>query len=48
MSNSFELLTDPIDAIQKKYEILSGIVIVEHGGKVHGSQSHNDTNNICS
>jgi hypothetical protein len=40
MSNSFELLTGPIDTIQKKYEILSDIVIVEHGGKVHGSQSH--------
>ena len=34
MSNSFELLTGPIDTIQKKYEILSDIVIVEHGGKV--------------
>jgi hypothetical protein len=45
MSNSFELLTGPIDVIQKKYEILSDIVIVEHGGKVHGSQSHNVTNN---
>ena len=45
MSNSFELLTGPIDTIQKKYEILSDIVIVEHGGKVHGSQSHNVTNN---
>ena len=32
MSNSFELLTGPIDTIQKKYEILSDIVIVEHGG----------------
>ncbi len=45
MSNSFELLTGPIDTIQKNYEILSDIVIVEHGGKVHGSQSHNVTNN---
>ena len=45
MSNSFELLTGPIETIQKKYEILSDIVIVEHGGKVHGSQSHNVTNN---
>ena len=45
MSNSFELLTGPIDTIQKKYEILSDLVIVEHGGKVHGSQSHNVTNN---
>ena len=39
MSNSFELLTGPIDAIQKKYEILSDIVS-EYNGKVHGSQSH--------
>ena len=45
MSNSFELLTGPIDTIQKKYEILSDIVIVEHGGKVNGSQSHNVSNN---
>jgi len=39
------LLTGPIDLIQKKYEILSDIVIVEHGGKVHGSQSHIVANN---
>ncbi len=45
MSNSFELLTGPIDTIQKKYEILSDIVIVEYGGKVHGSQSHIIANN---
>ena len=46
MSNSFELLTGPTVAeIQKKYEILSDIVIVEYGDKVHGSQSHNVTNN---
>ena len=44
MSNSFELLTGPIDMIQKKYEVLSDIVL-EHNGKVHGSQSHNVTNN---
>lgn len=45
MSNSFELLTGPtVDAIQKKYEILSDIVIVEHGGKVHGSQRDRDPN----
>jgi len=37
MFNSLELLTGPIDTIQKKYEILSDIVFVEHGGKVHGS-----------
>ena len=44
MSNSFELLTGPIDAIQKKYEILSDI-ITEYGGKTHGSQSHIVANN---
>jgi hypothetical protein len=32
MSNSFELLTDPIDTIQKKNEILLD-VITEYGGK---------------
>ena len=37
MSNSFELLTDPIENIQKKYEILSDI-ISEYNGKVHGSK----------
>ena len=42
MSNSFELLTGPIETIQKKYEILSDIVIVEYGGKVHGSQRDRD------
>jgi hypothetical protein len=41
MSNSFELLTGPIDAIQKKYEILSDIVS-EYNGKVHGSQRDRD------
>ena len=46
MSNSFELLTGPVSEIQKKYEILSDIVIVEYGGKVHGSQSHIFANNI--
>ena len=45
MSNSFELLTGPIETIQKKYEVLSDIVITEHNGKVHGSQSHILTNN---
>ena len=44
MSNSLELLTGPIDTIQKKYEVLSDIVS-EQNGKVHGSQSHNVTNN---
>ena len=42
MSNSFELLTGPIDAIQKKYEILSNIVIVEYNGRIHGSQRDKD------
>ena len=45
MSNSFELLTGPIETIQKKYEILSDIVS-EYQGKVHGSQSHVNGNNI--
>ena len=45
MSNSFELLNGPIDTIQKKYEVLYDIVIVEYGGKVHGSQSHIVANN---
>ena len=45
MSNSFELLTGPVSEIQKKYEILSDLVTVEHGGKVHGSQSHIVANN---
>ena len=41
MSNSFELLTGPIETIQKKYEILSDIVI-EVSGRVHGSQRDRD------
>jgi hypothetical protein len=41
MSNSFELLTGPIETIQKKYEILLDIVS-EHNGKVHGSQRDRD------
>jgi hypothetical protein len=40
MSNSLEILQGPIQEIQKKYEILSDIVITEYQGKVHGSQSH--------
>ena len=39
MSNSLELLSGPIDLIQRKYEILSDIV-TEYNGKVHGSQSN--------
>ena len=45
MSNSFELLTGSIEAIQKNYEILSDILIVEYGCKVHGFQSHIVANN---
>jgi hypothetical protein len=41
MSNSFELLTGPIEIIQQKYEILSDIV-TEYNGKVHGSQRDRD------
>ena len=41
MDNSFELLTGSIQDIQKKYEILSDIVI-EYNGKVHGSQRDRD------
>jgi hypothetical protein len=47
MSNSFELLSGPIELIQKKYEILSDIV-TEANGKVHGSQSHIMQNNSMS
>jgi hypothetical protein len=47
MSNSFELLTGPIETVQTKYERLSDIV-TEYGGKVHGSQSHNVANNSLS
>ena len=42
MSNSVELLTGPIETIQKQYEILSDIVITEYNGKVHGSQRDRD------
>lgn len=42
MSNSFELLTGPIETIQKKYEVLSDIVIVEYNGRIHGSQKDRD------
>jgi hypothetical protein len=42
MSNSFEYLQGSIAEIQKKYEILSDIVTVEHNGKVHGSQRDRD------
>ena len=41
MSNSFELLTGPIETIQKQYGMLSDIV-TEHNGKVHGSQRDRD------
>lgn len=42
MSNSFELLTGPIETIQKKYEVLSDIVIVEYNCRIHGSQKDRD------
>ena len=43
MSNSFELLTGPsIETVQKTYEILSDIVIVEYSGRIHGSQKDRD------
>jgi hypothetical protein len=42
MSNSLELLTGPISEIQRKYEILSDIVITEYNGRVHGSQRDRD------
>jgi hypothetical protein len=45
MSNSLELLTGSISEVQKKYEILSDIV-TEYQGKVHGSQSSLNVNNI--
>ena len=45
ISNSLELLSGPIDSVQKKYEILSDIV-TEYNGKVHGSQSSINGNNI--
>jgi hypothetical protein len=41
MSNSLEFLFGSISEIQKKYEILSDIVI-EYNGKVHGSQRDRD------
>lgn len=45
MSNSLELLSGHISEVQKKYEILSDIV-TEYNGKVHGSQSYVNGNNI--
>ena len=42
MSNSFELLQGSIAEIQKKYEMLSDIVITEPIGKVQGSQRDRD------
>ena len=45
MSNSLELLSGSIDSVQKRYEILSDIVI-EYNGKVHGSQSHMLVDNL--
>jgi hypothetical protein len=45
MSNSLELLSGPIDTVKKQYEVLSDIVS-EYNGKVHGSQSQVNSNNI--
>jgi hypothetical protein len=42
MSTSFELLQGSILQVQKQYEVLSDIVI-DTGGKVHGSQRDRDT-----
>ena len=42
MSNSLELLTGPIEDIQRKYEVLSDIIINEYNGRVHGSQRDRD------
>ena len=42
MSNSLELLTGPIQDIQRKYEVLSDIIINEYNGRVHGSQRDRD------
>ena len=36
------MIQGSIADVQKKYEILSDLVIVEHGGKVHGSQRDRD------
>ena len=36
------MLQGSIAGIQKKYEMLSDIVITEHNGKVHGSQRDRD------
>ncbi|HET7643385.1 MAG TPA: hypothetical protein VFK40_07740 [Nitrososphaeraceae archaeon] len=45
MSNNLELITGPIDSVQKKYEILSDIIL-DLGGKTHGSQSQISGNDI--
>lgn len=42
MLHFFELLTGTIETIQKQYEVFYDIVIVEYGGKVHGSQREKD------
>ena len=41
MSNTFELLTGPIETVQKNYEVLSDIV-TEYNNQVHGSQRDRD------
>ena len=45
MSNSLELITGSFDSVQNKYEISSDIV-TEYNGKIHGSQSQINSNNI--
>ena len=44
MSNSFELLTGPIETFKRNMKFYQ-ISITEYNGKIHGSQSHNVTNN---
>ena len=41
MSNTFELLTGPIETVQKNYEVLSDIV-TEYNSQVQGSQRDRD------
>ena len=45
MSNSLELISGPVSEVQRKYELLSDIV-TEVNGRVHGSQSTVNGNNI--
>ena len=45
MSNSIQVLQGSFDSVQQRYEMLSDIVN-EYHGKVHGSQSQINGNNI--